>query len=149
MIELEMHSLKRQPFLFCIYCFAISINETAASYPLNTGRKLNVYKTFSRRPGRLLNVLFTFNLRPVSRGLALSNLLRENNYFFSIQIEISVSIPMLSFQYRCGKTSSYRPADTGIDTEGSRGRHRPPFPGAKFFFLRKIGVDKKKRQKIT
>ena len=37
-------------------------------YPVDTGRKLNVYKTFRRRPGRLLNILCTFNLRPVSTG---------------------------------------------------------------------------------
>ena len=37
-------------------------------YPLDTGRKLNVHKTFRRRPRPLLNVLFTFNLRPVPRG---------------------------------------------------------------------------------
>ena len=37
-------------------------------YPVDTGRKLNVHKTFRRRPGRLLNVLYTFNLRPVSTG---------------------------------------------------------------------------------
>ena len=36
--------------------------------PLDTGRKLNVHKTFRRRTGRLLNVLRTFNLRPVSAG---------------------------------------------------------------------------------
>ena len=36
--------------------------------PVDTGRKLNVLKTFIRRPGRLLNVLCTFNLRPVSTG---------------------------------------------------------------------------------
>ena len=36
------------------------------SYPVDRGRKLNVHKTFRRRPGRLLNVLCTFNLRPVS-----------------------------------------------------------------------------------
>ena len=36
--------------------------------PLDTGRKLNVRKTFRRRPGRLLNVLCTFNVRPVSTG---------------------------------------------------------------------------------
>ena len=36
-------------------------------YSLDTGRKLNVHKTFRRRPGRFLNVLCTFNLRPVSR----------------------------------------------------------------------------------
>ena len=37
--------------------------------PVDTGRKLNVHKTFTRRPGRLLNVLCTFNLRPVSTGI--------------------------------------------------------------------------------
>ena len=36
--------------------------------PVDTGRKLNVHKTFRRRPGRLLNALCTFNLRPVSTG---------------------------------------------------------------------------------
>ena len=36
--------------------------------PADTGRKLNVHKTFRRRPGRYLNVLFTFNLRPLSTG---------------------------------------------------------------------------------
>ena len=36
--------------------------------PVDTGRKLNVHKTFRRRPGRLLNVLYTFNLRPATRG---------------------------------------------------------------------------------
>ena len=39
------------------------------NFPVDTGRKLNVHKTFRRRPGRLLNVLCTFNLRPVSTGL--------------------------------------------------------------------------------
>ena len=37
-----------------------------SSCPADTGRKLNVHKTFRRRPGRLLNVFCTFNLRPVS-----------------------------------------------------------------------------------
>ena len=37
-------------------------------YPVDTGRKLNVYKTFRTRPGRLLKVLRTFNLRPGSTG---------------------------------------------------------------------------------
>ena len=40
-------------------------------YPVDTGRKLNVHKTFRKRPGRLLNVLCTFNLRPVSTGMVL------------------------------------------------------------------------------
>ena len=37
--------------------------------PVDTGRKLNVHKTFRRLPGRLLKALCTFNLRPVSTGL--------------------------------------------------------------------------------
>ena len=41
---------------------------TLAFYPVDTRRKLNVRKTFRRRPGRLLNVLCTFNLCPVSTG---------------------------------------------------------------------------------
>ena len=36
--------------------------------PLGIGSKLNVHKTFRRRPGRVLNVLYTFNLRSMSRG---------------------------------------------------------------------------------
>ena len=36
--------------------------------PVDTGCKLNVHKTFRRRPWRLLNVLCTFNLRLVSMG---------------------------------------------------------------------------------
>ena len=41
--------------------------------PVDTGRKLNVHKTFRRGPGRLLNVLYTLSLRPVSTGIALKN----------------------------------------------------------------------------
>ena len=37
-------------------------------FPVDTGRKLNVHKTFKRRPGRLLNVLCTFSLRPGCTG---------------------------------------------------------------------------------
>ena len=37
--------------------------------PVDTERKLNVHKTFRRRPARLLNVLCTFNLRPVYTGI--------------------------------------------------------------------------------
>ena len=43
------------------------------SNPIDTGRKLNVHKTFRGCPGRLLNVLCTFNLRPVSTGKACEN----------------------------------------------------------------------------
>ena len=43
----------------------------AIQLPVDTGRKLNVHKTFRRRPGRLLNVSCRFNLPPVSTGLFL------------------------------------------------------------------------------
>ena len=54
---------------FTIYLYTIQ-NQSfilISSCPLDTGPKLNVHKTFRRRPGRLLNVLCTFKLRPVSR----------------------------------------------------------------------------------
>ena len=43
---------------------------------VDTGRKLNVRKTFRRRPGCLLNVLCTFNVRPASTRI--SNLFQTN-----------------------------------------------------------------------
>ena len=46
-------------------CFSL---DYPPHYPVDTGRKLNVNKTFRRRPGRLLNVLSTFSLLPVSAG---------------------------------------------------------------------------------
>ena len=49
-------------------------------YPVNSGRKLNVHKTFRRRPECLLNVLCTFNLRPVSTGYGIRGL--ANSWFF-------------------------------------------------------------------
>ena len=45
----------------------ITVKTGWQSHPLGTGRKLNVHKTFKRRPGRLLNVLCTLNFCPVSR----------------------------------------------------------------------------------
>ena len=48
-------------------------------FPVDTGRKSNVHKTFRRSPGRLLNVLCTFNLRPVST-VKISFLLRKIFY---------------------------------------------------------------------
>ena len=41
-------------------------------YPVSVGRKLNIHKTFKRRPARLLNVLCTFSLYPVSTGWLVS-----------------------------------------------------------------------------
>ena len=39
------------------FCYCILIIRHTAIIPVDTGRKLNVHKTFRRRPGRLLNVL--------------------------------------------------------------------------------------------
>ena len=57
-------------------------------YQVDTGRKLNVYKTFRRRTGRLLNVLWTFNLRPVSTG----KILIKSGVSSLVLGEISLSI---------------------------------------------------------
>ena len=56
------------------------------TFPVDTGRKLNVHKTFRRRPGRLLNILCTFNLRPVSTGLFELSVIRKCLYpsYFSV-----------------------------------------------------------------
>ena len=45
-------------------------NYDTKTKPTDTGRKLNIHKTFRRRSGRLLNILCTFTLRPVSMGKA-------------------------------------------------------------------------------
>ena len=50
-----------------IWC-VISSDCSLKATPVDTRRKLNVHKTFRRRPGRLLNVSCTFNLRTVSTG---------------------------------------------------------------------------------
>ena len=49
-------------------------------FPVDTGHKLNIHKTFRRRSGRLLNVLCTFNLRPASTEL-LSYQKKTKNYY--------------------------------------------------------------------
>ena len=76
-------SNKKLIFSICIFLTEIYIIEFLRVYKtdmkwvkrsscsLVTGRKLNVHKTFRRRPGRLLNVLCTFNLRPASTGCSL------------------------------------------------------------------------------
>ena len=57
------------------YFFFSSIHEFSYTqkqsvlFPVDTGCKLNIHKTFKRCLGPLLNVLCTFNLRPVSTGL--------------------------------------------------------------------------------
>ena len=65
--------LKVQSDLIQKYIHIIVSNDKDAvpkSYiPLYTGRKLNLHKTFRRRPGRLRNILYKFNLRPASRAM--------------------------------------------------------------------------------
>ena len=46
----------------------MDMKENFSLFPLDTGNKSNVHKTFRRCPGRLLTVLCTFNLRLVSKG---------------------------------------------------------------------------------
>ena len=53
-------------------------------YPRDTGRKLNVHKTFRTRPGRLLNVLCTLNLGLCLRGSCLVAIVRVR---FNFKIE--------------------------------------------------------------
>ena len=50
---------------FGIFTFLLHWGAMNLKYPVNTGRKLNVHKTFMRRPGRPLSVLYTLNLRRV------------------------------------------------------------------------------------
>ena len=57
---------------------------------LRTGRKLNVHKTFRRRPGRFLNVLCTFNLRPVSKGTFENIAVYNSKYTYSIYIYVYI-----------------------------------------------------------
>ena len=65
------------------------LNIPVAGQPADTGRKLNVHKTFRRRPGRFLNVLYTFNLRPVFMGQThnQSNLLCKLNDWFLYEMQ--------------------------------------------------------------
>ena len=58
-----------EPFKIAMYTILFILELIWSHVPVDTGRKLNVHKTFRRRPGRLLNVLCTFNLRPVSTGV--------------------------------------------------------------------------------
>ena len=60
----NISSLKRRRFEIVVTVE----NCCRSNYPVNTGRKLNVHKTFRKRPGRLMNVLCTLNLRPASTG---------------------------------------------------------------------------------
>ena len=62
-------------------------------FPLDTGRKLNVHKTFRKQPGRSLNILCMFNLRPVSKGYI--NFKHFKNYRWRIYLsgDLLVKVP--------------------------------------------------------
>ena len=64
----QKHSHRGPPQEGCSETFSVKTIFLIRCNPVDTGRKLNVHKTFRRRPGRLLNVLCTFNLRLVSTG---------------------------------------------------------------------------------
>ena len=85
-----------------LFFFVFVLKSTIQSKPVDTGRKLNVHKTFRRRPGRLLNVLCTFSLRPVSTGNILNGKCKTKNlnftlgYFSSIYLSESDLMVVLS-----------------------------------------------------
>ena len=68
----------------------ITFHSNPHYIPVDTRRKLNVHKTFRRRPGRLLNVLCTFNLHPVSTGMVIAPFIKNCDPF----ICRFVSMPM-------------------------------------------------------
>ena len=64
---------------------------------VDTGRKLNVHKTFRRRTGHLLNVLCTSNLRPVSTGVDLPKIqlphkISDRNFYRVLVMQNIVTI---------------------------------------------------------
>ena len=61
--------------------------------PVDIGRKLNLYKTFRRRPRCLLKVLCIFNLRPVSTGDLFCSL-----HYFQIAIDLVITFFSYSVQ---------------------------------------------------
>ena len=61
-----MHKNEAETLVTDLFFFVFK--KLYIKYPVDTGRKLNVHKTFRRHPGHLLNVLCTFSLRLVSTG---------------------------------------------------------------------------------
>ena len=67
--------------------------------PVDTARKLNVYKTFRRRPGCLLNALYAFNLCSVFKGIV--DYLREEKVEKMMEVWArSLCFPELCFHLR-------------------------------------------------
>ena len=75
--------------------------------------KLNVYKTFRRRPGHFINVLYTFNLRPLSRGVIASNISILSLFYkvykriiYGQYINVDISIKQKIFFFMTGSLDS-------------------------------------------
>ena len=71
LLQCLINSISAWTFTYFVFQFSnvfITLRIPCPCFPVDTGRKLNVHKTFRRCPGRLLNVLCTFNLRSVSMG---------------------------------------------------------------------------------
>ena len=64
----QQPSATNTPFHFLSDTFTPPQDKVNKVNPVDTEHKLNVHKTFRRRPGRFLNVSCTFNLGPVSTG---------------------------------------------------------------------------------
>ena len=80
----------------------VHIRSKEGVWPVDTGRKLNVHKTFRIRPGRLLNVLCTFNLRPVSAGYLVLGILENiKNEMHSFDMISSSQGEYNMFDFRC------------------------------------------------
>ena len=79
-------------FLIMVYYVKRALqNRQHITSLVDTGRKLDVHKTFGRRPGRLLNILFTFNLRPVSMVSNAEHFLRKIMETLKDQFSVSLS----------------------------------------------------------
>ena len=93
-----LHWTKSKPLFrsICNSFFTTYSDVQGLPFPVDAGRKLNVHKTFRRRPGRLLNVLCTFNLRSVYMGelimdidllqMIIAFILELQLYFFGLPI---------------------------------------------------------------
>ena len=87
-----LHWTKSKPLFrsICNSFFTTYSDVQGLPFPVDAGRKLNVHKTFRRRPGRLLNVLCTFNLRSVSTRFLCSNSWVSVPVFFYVWHPLSV-----------------------------------------------------------
>ena len=96
-IKFQTSTIKKYEVTYIWY--ALGLN------PLDTGRKLNVDKTFRRRPGRLLKVLYAFNLSPVPTGNGVEELLFFVDVIFCMALKWKRAISKSSYasDLLCGR----------------------------------------------